>query len=132
MTIHAKNLADAAISRFDATSQLMSTYDNAPPVSCPSGHGGDGSNSTCIDPVIRTDGRHGTRGRQAQMLDRVARDTLSVRGDRDFSPGDMADWLTWRTDESRYVAVLLGPPQCRNGEAPGTGGRIWTAHRGSR
>ena len=133
MTIHDKNLAGAAICRFDTTSQLMSTSDKTPPASCSPGHlGGDGSNSTCIDLVIRTDGRHGTCGRQAQLLDHVVRDTLPVRGDKDLSPGDIADRPTWRTDESRYVAVLLGPLQCRNGEAPGTGGRVWTSRRGPR
>lgn len=133
MTVHDKNLANAAIRRSHTTSRLMSTADNTPPAACPPSHlSGDGSNSTCIDLVIRTDERHGTHGRQAELPDRVVRDTLPVQGDSDLSPDDMADRPTWRTDESRYVAVLLGPLQCRNGEAPGTGGRVWTSRRGPR
>jgi hypothetical protein len=133
MIVHDRNLADAAIRRCDTTSRLMSTADKTPPASCRPGHlSGDGSYSTCIDLVIRTDERYGTHGRQAELLDRVVRDTLPVQGDKDFSPGDMADRPTWRTDESRYVAVLLGPLRYRNGEALGTGGRVWTSRRGSR
>src|SRR3954452_8871150 len=88
MTVHDKNLVDAAIRRCDTTSRLMFTADNTPLASCRPGHpSGAGSYGACIDLVTRTDVRHGTRARQAELRDRVVRDTVSVRGDKGLSPG---------------------------------------------